>query len=125
MYWIGPLVGAYIGSRLGIGPVGSLLFSILGYYVEVKIRAERRRAGRRRSAANAPREGDELARAYRTLGVRPGAPLSEAKRAYRELAKSCHPDLLRARGASEREVSEATERMARVNAAWDLIRSRR
>ena len=125
MYWIGPLVGAYVGSRLGIGPVGSLLFSILGYYVEVKIRAERRRAGRRRPAANAPREGDELDRAYRTLGVRPGAPLSEAKRAYRELAKSCHPDLLRARGASEREVAEATERMARVNAAWDLIRSRR
>ena len=125
MYWIGPLVGAYVGSRLGIGPVGSLLFSILGYYVEVQIRAERRRAGRRRSAANAPREDDELARAYRTLGVRPGAPLSEAKRAYRELAKSCHPDLLRARGASEREVAEATERMARVNAAWDLIRSRR
>ena len=125
MYWIGPLVGAYVGSRLGIGPVGSLLFSILGYYVEVKIRAERRRTRRTRSAANAPRADEELVRAYHILGIKPGASLSAAKRAYRELAKSCHPDLLRARGASEREVAEATERMARVNAAWDIIRSSR
>ena len=125
MCWIGPLVGAYVGSRLGIGPLGSLLFSVLGCYVEVKIRAERSRVRRRKPSANAPRADEELVRAYRTLGVRPGAPLSEAKRAYRELAKSCHPDVLRARGASEREIAEATERMARLNAAWDLLRSAR
>jgi DnaJ-domain-containing protein 1 len=112
---------------MGLGPLGSLVFSVLGLYVEVRIRAERRRAGagRRRRAAPDPAGPDaELARACRVLGVRPGASLSEARRAYRELAKSCHPDLLRARGASEREVAEATERMARVNAAWRIVSGR-
>ena len=125
MYLVGPLVGAFLGSRLGLGPVGSLLFSVAGYYVEARIRAERRCARRTRSAADAPRTDDKLARAYHTLGIKSGASLSAAKRAYRELAKSCHPDLLRARGASEREIAEATDHMARVNAAWDIIRSRR
>ena len=127
MCWIGLLIGAFVGSRLGHGPVGSIACSLLGSYVEMRIRAERRRAGRGRrtgSAANPPRTDGELARAFRTLCVSPGASMSEAKRAYRELAKSCHPDLLRARGASEREIAEATDRMARVNAAWDLIRQR-
>ena len=54
-----------------------------------------RRAGRR-GAADAPRCEGELAKAYRTLGLRPGASKAAAKRAYHELAKKCHPDALRA-----------------------------
>ena len=127
MCWIGVLVGAYIGSRLGLGPIGSLICSIIGGYVESRIRARRRAAGAHRGAGarTEPRRPDLDAAAYRTLGVAPGAPWSEVKKAYRARAKACHPDVLRARGASEREVAEATEAMTRVNAAWERLKGRR
>lgn len=104
-----------------------LFGSFLGAWVERRLRygnrsGSARRAGRR-GAADAPRREGELAKAYRTLGLRPGASKAAAKRAYHELAKKCHPDVLRARGAGEREIAEATDRMTRLNAAWDLISS--
>ena len=117
MIWIGPLVGAILFSRGGF--LGALFGSLLGGWVERRIRAERLRAGGGRRAPR-PRE-NPLADAYRTLGVRPGASDEEVKRAYREKAKACHPDVLRAQGASERKVAEATEKMARVNAAWTAV----
>lgn len=136
MIWIGPLVGAALLSRGGL--LGALLGSLLGAMVEQRIRGGGRGSaaqglgrafarftrGRRRraGAADAPRRGVELARAYETLGLGPDATKAQARRAYRELAKSCHPDLLRARGASEREIADATDRMARLNAAWVVVR---
>ena len=139
MIWIGPLVGAALCARGGI--LGMLLGSLLGAWVERRVRygsresfAEslgrefsgfRRRARGRGGAADAPRLDGELARAYETLGLGPGATKAQAKRAYRNLAKECHPDAMRARGAGEREIQEATDRMARLNAAWNLICSSR
>ena len=74
----------------------------------------------------APRQRtNPLADAYRTLGVKPSASDDEVKRAYREKAKSCHPDVLRSQGASDRKVAEATEKMAKVNAAWTAISKER
>src|SRR3954470_8782126 len=51
---------------------------------------------------------------YAVLGVRPGAPETEIAAAYREAAKRWHPD--RAGAAGE-------ERMAEINAAYDLVRA--
>ena len=117
MLWIGPLVGAILCSRGGL--LGAFLGSLLGGWIERRIREERWRArGPRRSPH---RRDDPLTEAYRTLGVKPSASNEEVKRAYREKAKSCHPDILRSQGASERKIAEATERMARVNAAWTAI----
>ena len=117
MLWIGPLVGAILCSRGGL--LGAFLGSLLGGWIERRIREERWRArGSRRSPH---RRDDPLTEAYRTLGVKPSASNEEVKRAYREKAKSCHPDILRSQGASERKIAEATERMARVNAAWTAI----
>ena len=117
MLWIGPLAGAILCSRGGL--LGAFLGSLLGGWIERRIREERWRArGERRS----PRQrANPLADAYRTLGVKPGASKSAVRRAYHALAKKYHPDILRASGASEREVSEATEKMSRVNAAWNII----
>ena len=139
MIWIGPLVGAFLFSRGGI--MGMLFGSFLGAWVEQCIRGGRRggfaqgvgrdfgrfarRARRTAGAADAPRRGGELEGAYNTLGLGPDATKADAKRAYRRLAKECHPDAMRARGATEDEVRAATDRMARLNAAWKLISSSR
>ena len=121
MLWIGPLAGAILFSRGGL--LGALVGSLLGGWIERRIREERLRA---RGARRAPRQRtNPLADAYRTLGVKPSASDDEVKRAYREKAKSCHPDVLRSQGASDRKVAEATEKMAKVNAAWTAISKER
>ena len=121
MLWIGPLAGAILCSRGGL--LGAFLGSLLGGWIERRIREERLRA---RGARRAPRQrANPLADAYRTLGVKPSASDEEVKRAYREKAKSCHPDVLRSQGASDRKVAEATEKMAKVNAAWTAISKER
>ena len=74
------------------------------------------------SARNVTRDSTQAVRsapssaadAYRTLGVKPSASDEEVKRAYREKAKSYHPDILRSQGASERKIAEATERESRT-----------
>ena len=133
MLWIGPLAGAILCSRGGL--LGAFLGSLLGGWIERRIREERWRArGSRRSphrrddplTGRSPRQrANPLADAYRTLGVKPSASDEEVKRAYREKAKSCHPDVLRSQGASERKIAEATERMAKINAAWTAISKER
>lgn len=121
MLWIGPLAGAILCSRGGL--LGAFLGSLLGGWIERRIREERLRA---RGARRSPRQRtNSLADAYRTLGVKPSASDEEVKRAYREKAKSCHPDVLRSQGASDRKVAEATEKMAKVNAAWTAISKER
>jgi len=71
----------------------------------------------------APRNA--LAEAYATLGVSESASDEDLRRAYRELAKKCHPDALRAQGLPEEMVGKATERMKAINAAWGTIKSAR
>src|SRR4051794_40159386 len=51
---------------------------------------------------------------YAVLGVRPGSPEPEIAAAYREQAKRWHPDSAGAQGE---------ERMAEINAAYDLVRA--
>ena len=51
---------------------------------------------------------------YAVLGVRPGAPDQEVAAAYREAAKRWHPD---------RAGTDGEERMAEINAAYDLVRA--
>jgi DnaJ domain len=51
---------------------------------------------------------------YAVLGVTPGAPDQDVAAAYREAAKRWHPD---------RAGAESEERMAEINAAYDLVRA--
>ena len=56
---------------------------------------------------------------YRVLDIAPQATDSAIKRRWRELAREHHPD----RAAGDREVAaQLTKRMARINAAYDLLR---
>ena len=67
----------------------------------------------------------DLVAAYATLGVSATASDEEIKAAYRELAKKNHPDLLRSQGLPDEMVVQATERMKRINEAWQIIRNAR
>ena len=80
-------------------------------------------SGRRRAEDAPPR--DRLAEAYATLGVPSGASDDAVKKAYRALAKKYHPDTLRAQGLPDEMVGRATERMARINAAWGEVKAAR
>ena len=75
--------------------------------------------GRRQTA------DDPIAEAYATLGVPSTASDESVRKAYRDLAKKHHPDVLRAQGLPEEMVGKATEKMGRINDAWKVVRERR
>ena len=52
---------------------------------------------------------------YAVLGLEPGASTEDAAAAYRQMAKQWHPD----HGGGE----EGAQRMAQINAAYDLLRA--
>lgn len=56
---------------------------------------------------------------YAVLGVAHGASLSDIKRRWRDLAREHHPDRAIGEGGDTRQL---TTRMARINAAYDLLR---
>ena len=51
---------------------------------------------------------------HKVLGVAPGASQEEIKKAYRQKAKECHPDL-------HPDDPKATEKMNQVNEAYDML----
>ena len=68
-------------------------------------------------------EGDPLEKAYRLLGVAPGAPTAEVKRAWRRLAALHHPDKVAHLGAAA--VTAAEARFRELQAAWDEVQRAR
>ena len=63
-----------------------------------------------------------LTAAYKKLGLKPNAKEPEVKAAYRAFVRQYHPDKARANGASEAAIKKAEDRMADVNAAYEVIR---
>ena len=69
---------------------------------------------------------DELALAYRALGVDASISDRELKRAYRKLMSQYHPDKMIAKGVPEDMLALATEKAQEIQAAYDLVeRSRK
>jgi len=60
-----------------------------------------------------------IARSYETLALTPGASVFEAKRAYRRLAKTWHPD--RFVYETDHRRREAEEKMKMINEAYHTI----
>jgi DnaJ like chaperone protein len=66
-----------------------------------------------------------LNEAYGLLGADKNEEMKSIKRKYRELVKKYHPDMMQAKGASEEYVKDATQKMQKINAAYEMIREAR
>ena len=88
-------------------------------------KTKQKTSSEQRRQAPPPPPKTPLQEAYELLGCRSSDPNDVLRRAYRAAAKRHHPDLMRARGCSERQVNEASEMMSRINAAWETICSER
>lgn len=62
---------------------------------------------------------------YSVLGVPPDTPQPELRRQHRSLVARYHPDRLMGLGLPPAFVTLATEKLARINAAYDLVRQDR
>jgi curved DNA-binding protein CbpA len=61
----------------------------------------------------------DIKRAYRILGLRPGASGDDIKRAYRDLAQVWHPDRF---GHSDRLQQKAQRNLTRINEAFQILK---
>ena len=81
-----------------------------------------RRQGYSYSQPNAGyRAVDERKNAYAILGLESTATQEEVKKAYRRLMNQYHPDKLAAKGLPEDMMKAATEKVQKIQAAYDLI----
>ncbi|RMF38928.1 MAG: molecular chaperone DjiA [Alphaproteobacteria bacterium] len=62
---------------------------------------------------------------YAVLGVTPEDDLSAIRRRWRKLVRENHPDRLIAHGLPEEAIKLATNRLAAINRAWEMISAER
>lgn len=62
---------------------------------------------------------------YAILGVEPDVSDVELKKTYRKLVREHHPDRLIAQGLPEEFINVATERLAAINTAYDVLSKQR
>jgi len=67
----------------------------------------------------------ELAEAYKALGIESSATDKEVKTAYRRLMNQHHPDKLAAKGLPESMLEVAKEKAREINAAYDKVKDTR
>ncbi len=73
----------------------------------------------------AARPTAEAEDAYAILGAARGATPEELRAAWLRLVRENHPDSLAARGVPPEFIARASEKVARINAAWDRIKRER
>ncbi|MCB5945105.1 TerB family tellurite resistance protein [Acidocella sp. KAb 2-4] len=63
--------------------------------------------------------------AYAVLGLRRNASAEEIRARWKQLVREHHPDVLASQGASASRIKLASEKVARINAAYDAIKRER
>jgi DnaJ like chaperone protein len=69
-----------------------------------------------------PAQADD---AYQELGMPRSASGDELRAAWKKLMRENHPDSLAARGVPAEFIARASDKVARINAAWDRIKRER
>ena len=80
---------------------------------------------RARGAAPRQPRGVDDTDPYLVLGVPRSASSEELRAVWKRLMRENHPDSLAARGVPQEFVARASEKVARINAAWDRIKRER
>lgn len=62
---------------------------------------------------------------YEVLGLHPSSSAEDIRARWKALMRENHPDSLIARGVPEAFIARASDRVARINAAWDRIKRER
>jgi len=63
--------------------------------------------------------------AYKLLGADEHESMESIKKKYRALVKKYHPDLMKAKGADEAYMADATRKMQEINAAYETVKAAR
>jgi DnaJ like chaperone protein len=69
--------------------------------------------------------GQETSNAYQVLGLERDVGDDVVKKTYRKLIRENHPDALIAKGMPQEFIDVANEKMAAINAAYDLVEKER
>jgi hypothetical protein len=64
-----------------------------------------------------------LKRYYKILGCEEGDSLEKVKKAYKDLSRKYHPDLIHSRGADDKEIEFAKRKMQEINEAYSAIKN--
>lgn len=62
---------------------------------------------------------------YKLLGVKKSASQAEIKTAYKKLIRKYHPDALRGKGKSEKEIQKGEDKLQLLNEAYDIIKKKK
>jgi DnaJ like chaperone protein len=76
-------------------------------------------------ASQGRRAGSDEEDPYEVLGVPRDAGAATLRTAWKRLMREHHPDSLASRGVQQEFIDRASEKVARINAAWDRIKRER
>ena len=74
------------------------------------------------SMHNANPSQSSVSDAYKVLGASRDDDLNTIKKKYRTLVKKYHPDIMKAKGASEEYIKDATQKVQEINTAYEMIK---
>lgn len=131
-------LGASFGDNLGMledvlvalfaiaradGPIGDAEGEFLARTAR-GFRIDERAWDRARGAAP-PRVVSDEPDPYEVIGLSPGATDEEIRATWKQLMRENHPDSLASSGVPQEFIARASEKVARINAAWDRIKRER
>lgn len=109
-------------SSIGFAPLESIFKpDEFWQYVHAEQMHRQRNTGQQHSYSRAPRTEYAPFQAFEILNLKSTASQAEVKKAYRKLMSQYHPDKMMARGASQREIKEATAKTQQISKAYQQI----
>lgn len=112
---------------LGLPPINfayyDAVFGWQDFYQRAWQQYQHQGGGYEGSSYQPPRQSSmSLQEAYSFLGMNEKMTEAEMKKVYRKMMSKYHPDKLMSKGLSEKEMQEATEKVQKIQAAYELIR---